>query len=121
MINKEILHIVEGLSQILQDSTSFPANVSYAIIRNFKILSPIAEDIYNERENIIKKYGEKIEDGHYQIPEDKINIANQELDNLLNMDTNVQLVTFSIDNLLGYDIPLKTMNILYFIIEDSEK
>ena len=120
MMNKNILDAVEGLNSILEDSISLPASVSYAIIRNLKMMLPIAQDIYSERDKIIEKYGTKINDEYYQIPEESRDLANQELSNLLTINTSIPLVTFPLDNLNGYDLPLKTMNILYFMVEDGE-
>lgn len=121
MSNKDILEITEGLSNIAQDQSCLPASVSYSVIRNLKILSSIAEDIYNERKKIIERYGEQVDDITYSIPEEKRDAANKELNNLLAVNTSVPLATFSIDILQGYDIPLKVMNILYFMVEADEE
>lgn len=121
MSNKNILEITEGLSNIVQDQSCLPASVSYSVIRNLKILSSIAEDIYNERKKIIERYGEQVDDITYSIPEEKRDAANKELNNLLAVNTSVPLATFSIDILQGYDIPLKVMNILYFMVEADEE
>lgn len=121
MLNKDILEITEGLSNIVQDQSCLPASVSYSVIRNLKILSSIAEDIYNERKKIIERYGEQVDDITYSIPEEKRDAANKELNNLLAVNTSVPLATFSIDILQGYDIPLKVMNILYFMVEADEE
>ena len=121
MSNKDILEITEGLSNIVQDQSCLPASVSYSVIRNLKILSSIAEDIYNERKKIIERYGEQVDDITYSIPEEKRDAANKELNNLLAVNTSVPLATFSIDILQGYDIPLKFMNILYFMVEADEE
>lgn len=121
MSNKDILEITEGLSNIVQDQSCLPASVSYSVIRNLKILSSIAEDIYNERKKIIERYGEQVDNITYSIPEEKRDAANKELNNLLAVNTSVPLATFSIDILQGYDIPLKVMNILYFMVEADEE
>lgn len=121
MSNKDILEITEGLSNIVQDQSCLPASVSYSVIRNLKILSSIAEDIYNERKKIIERYGEQVDDITYSIPEEKRDAANKELNDLLAVNTSVPLATFSIDILQGYDIPLKVMNILYFMVEADEE
>ena len=121
MSNKDILEITEGLSNIVQDQSCLPGSVSYSVIRNLKILSSIAEDIYNERKKIIERYGEQVDDITYSIPEEKRDAANKELNNLLAVNTSVPLATFSIDILQGYDIPLKVMNILYFMVEADEE
>lgn len=60
MLNKDILEAVENLNSTIQDCSLLPASVSYAVIRNFKILSPIAEDIYNERKRLLKDMEKKL-------------------------------------------------------------
>ena len=121
LTNKEVLENIEGLNALMQDSTPLPAVVSFAVVRNYKTLQPIAEDIYKERVNILERYG-TIKDGaaYYDIPEEKQPAANQELEDLLAVTTSMPLVTFALDKLTGYDIPLSTMNVLYFMVEDGE-
>lgn len=125
LMNKDIMDIIEGLGALIQDTAPLPANVSFAVIRNFKLLQPIAEDIYNERLKILERYSSSSVSGddgtiYYNIPEDKQKAANQELKDLLEVTTSVPLVTFTLDKLSGHDVPLKTMNVLYFMVEDGE-
>lgn len=75
--NKDIVEIAEALSILIQDTVPLPALVSFAVVRNFKLLQPIAEDIHNERLNILKRYSNNsittTEEGiiYYNIPEEK--------------------------------------------------
>lgn len=122
--NKNILELTEGLTALLQDSVALPALVSFAAVRNFKTLQPIAEDINKARISILQKYSDKVDTAeeaiYYTFPDDAVPIVQKELDDLLNAMTDLPLVTFTIDKLSGYDIPLKTMNILYFMVADGE-
>lgn len=120
LANKEILANTEGLATLLQEGTPLPAVISFSVIRNYKNLLPIAEDIEHERLKIAQRYGKETEDGTFYIPEENRETAMQELNDLSNVTTSVPIMTFSLDKLSGYDIPLKTMNILYFMVEDGE-
>lgn len=120
LANKEILANTEGLATLLQEGAPLPAVISFSVIRNYKNLLPIAEDIEHERLKIAQRYGKETEDGTFYIPEENRETAMQELNDLSNVTTSVPIMTFSLDKLSGYDIPLKTMNILYFMVEDGE-
>lgn len=120
LANKEILANTEGLATLLQEGTPLPAPVSFAVIRNYKNLLPIAEDIEHERLKIAQRYGRETTDGAFYIPEEKRESAMQELNDLSNVNISVPIMTFALDKLSGYDIPLKIMNILYFMVEDGE-
>lgn len=125
LTNKEVLENIDGLNALMQDSMPLPAVVSFAVVRNFKTLQPIAEDIYKERLNILERYGTAAMDdengtAYYDIPKEKQQAVNQELEDLLAVTTSTPLVTFALDKLTGYDIPLSVMNVLYFMVEDGE-
>lgn len=120
MSNQEVLERCEALGALLQDSVPLPASISFAIIRNFKNLQPIAEDIDNQRVKIGQTYGQALDNGDFFIPEDKRETVTTELNDLLSISSSVPITTFSLDKLSGYDIPLKTMNTLYFMVEDGE-
>ena len=120
LTNKEILENTEKLAVLLQEGIPLPAAISFSVVRNYKSLLPIAEDIENERLKIAQRYGKATEDGTFYIPEENRENAMQELNDLSNVTTSVPIVTFTLDKLSGYDISLKTMNILYFMVEDGE-
>lgn len=120
LTNKEILENTEKLAVLLQEGIPLPAVISFSVVRNYKSLLPIAEDIENERLKIAQRYGKATEDGTFYIPEENRESAMQELNDLSNVTTSVPIMTFTLDKLFGYDISLKTMNILYFMVEDGE-
>ena len=46
MLNKDIVTMYRGLTSLASDlETKLPAKVSFAIVRNIKLLTPIVEDI----------------------------------------------------------------------------
>ena len=90
-------------------------------------IAPGLAEMINEQDGLYTLHlrgsvnGEKVDDITYQISEEKREAANQELNALLAVNTSVPLATFSIDILQGYDIPLKVMNTLYFMVEADEE
>lgn len=125
LVNKDIIEITEGLGALIQDTAPLPALVSFAVVRNFKLLHPIAEDLLKEKLKILERYSDNfvVRDdniAYYNIPEGKKSAANKELEDLLAATTSVPLVTFSLDKVTGHNIPIKTMNILYFMVEEGE-
>ena len=68
---------------------------------------------------IIQTYGESTEDGsQYSIPNDKIEVAQQELIDLFNLEQDVNIYTVSIDN-FSDDLVLSAgqMEALMFMID----
>ena len=120
MKNKDILKCYEGL-QVLQDSTAarYQARVAFAIIRNMKILQPIAEDIQSTYDNLVYKYATKIDDTHYQVPDDKLQDFKDEVNNLYNIDTEVTLMKVKFKDIENSIMPIKEMDTLYFMIEED--
>lgn len=70
------------------------------------------------RTNIIKKYSIKNENGDYQVPEDKIDIANAELEEVLNIEeNNVFLQKIKISD-IQESLPMNIINDLMPILEE---
>nr|DAP43414.1 MAG TPA: Protein of unknown function (DUF1617) [Caudoviricetes sp.] len=69
MLNKDIVTMYRGLTSLASDlETKLPAKVSFAIVRNIKLLAPIVEDIDFARQSVAATYGVEVEGG-YSIPE----------------------------------------------------
>nr|DAM21847.1 MAG TPA: Protein of unknown function (DUF1617) [Caudoviricetes sp.] len=69
MLNKDIVTMYRGLTSLASDlETKLPAKVSFAIVRNIKLLTPIVEDIDFARQSVAATYGVEV-DGGYSIPE----------------------------------------------------
>nr|DAR80365.1 MAG TPA: Protein of unknown function (DUF1617) [Caudoviricetes sp.] len=69
MLNKDIVTMYRGLTSLASDlETKLPAKVSFAIVRNIKLLTPIVEDIDFARQSVATSYGVEV-DGGYSIPE----------------------------------------------------
>lgn len=118
LTNEEIYQTALGLNASFSNNeTYFPAQVSFAIQKNKALLLPLAEEVDTGRNNIIKHYGEEQENGTFLIPEDKIEAANNELNELLKISQEVKLFVFDIEALSDIKLTNQEMQALLFMID----
>ena len=120
LTNQQIYSYAKAINDAFQDNTQYlPVKVNFFILKNKNTLLALAQDIENSRIEIIRNYGEINEDGsQFIVPEDKIDIANNELSDLFNIEQDVDIRIISIDA-FPEDISLTTsqMEALMFMIE----
>ncbi|MGL5153087.1 MAG: hypothetical protein ACRC7N_21210 [Clostridium sp.] len=120
--NRETVKILEGIGNIT--SIQMPVKASYAISKNVKKLEKEAK-IYNlEREKLLNKYGEKNEDGTLKVSENgSINIIdienwNNDITELLDIENEIDIHTFNINEILHCNMSAKEINLISFMIEE---
>ena len=94
-----------------------PVAVIFSIEKNKQTLMAVAQDVEKYRMDIIKKYGEEI-DGNYNVPQDKIEIANKELQDLFSIEQEINIYKFNIEDLGDIKLTANQMNAILFMIED---
>lgn len=95
-----------------------PVAVIFSIEKNRQKLFAIAQDIEKYRMEIIKKYGQETNNGSYTVSTDKISEANAELLNLFAIEQNVDIYTFSIEDLGDVKLTSNQMNAILFMINN---
>ena len=120
LTNQQIYSYAKAINDAFQDNTQYlPVKVNFFILKNKNTLLALAQDIENSRIEIIRNYGEINEDGsQFIVPEDKIDVANNELSDLFNIEQDVDIRVISIDA-FPENISLTTsqMEALMFMIE----
>lgn len=120
LTNQEIYGYALALNEAFADNTQrLPMKVNFYLQKNKKTLMDLGQDIESSRMEIISTYGTISEDGtQYTIPQEKIELAQKELEDLLNLEQEVQIYKINIDNLPD-DIILTTgqMEAMMFMIE----
>ena len=114
MIYQYALTLNEALNN---NDLQMPVAVIFSIEKNKQTLMTIAQDIEKYRMDIIKKYGEEV-DGNYNVPQDKIEIANKELQDLFSIEQEVNIYKFNIEDLGDIKLTSNQMNAILFMIED---
>ena len=121
MTNDEIYRYAIGIMNTLNKiETPMPAAISFSITKNKKTISALAEDIEKYRIDILNRYGAKIvENNIVSIPEEKVNNANKELEELLTISQEVRIYTFSIEDLQNVNLSPAQMEAILFMIDEE--
>lgn len=118
MNNGMIYQYALTLNEVLNDNDlQMPVAVIFSIEKNKQTLMAIAQDVEKYRMDIIKKYGKEV-DGNYNVPQDKIEIANKELQDLFSIEQEVNIYKFNIEDLGDIKLTSNQMNAILFMIED---
>lgn len=119
LTNNDIYFINEQFNKIFENSQQYlPAKVNFYIQKNKKKIAELAQEIEMARAEIIKNFGEQKEDQKYYIPQDKIQEAQQELLDLLNIQQEIEVFTISLDDIENLHFTLPQMEALMFMIEE---
>ena len=118
MNNGMIYQYALTLNEVLNDNDlQMPVAVIFSIEKNKQTLMAVAQDVEKYRMDIIKKYGKEV-DGNYNVPQDKIEIANKELQDLFSIEQEVNIYKFNIEELGDIKLTSNQMNAILFMIED---
>ncbi len=120
MKNVDIMINYQKLQNVLPTLKALPAKVSFAIIRNNRALENVARDIEQIKYSLASSYGERNPKNpeEYIIPEQSINIVQNELNSLGETDTDIYLIKISLNDIKDLDFTLEQMDALMFMIED---
>ena len=106
--NQQIYTLANNsLSELSNLDIYIPAKANFFIQKNMTVLAAAAQEIEKSRLEIAKHYGVLNEEKQqYSIPEDKIEEASKELEDLFAIEQELDIKTFSIDALGKYILKL---------------
>ena len=122
VLNRDIITMYQGLSQLASnEEMRLPARVSFAVVRNLKMLIPIIEDIDMARQSIAETYGTLDADNptQYRIPENNRDTVNQELDAIMETEVDVPLVKIKMTEIEDLNISIDMAEALMFMVEEE--
>ena len=101
MTNLEIYSIANNLMKAFDDNNQrFPIKVNFFLQKNKKTLINLAQEIEEARINIAKKYGVLDSDAsNYAITQENILPAQEELNQLFNIEQDVDIKKINFDDL----------------------
>lgn len=125
--NYEGLNAIKALSDILK--IDLPVKLSWNLSRNLKNLTNSIKDYEKFEHELVKKYAEKDsklqvlinENGQYCIPKEKIILFKNEKEELLNLETDVNILKISISDFNDVYIKGESLIGIDFMIEDFYK
>lgn len=122
MTNREVLDNVFKLDRLLKKGgLTFPADISYKIIRNYHMLHELELSIDQAKEQLISQMYEPVEGepGTFQPKEGFREQAQKNLEALYNVKNIVDLQTFSSRQIAHMNLSLEDMDAIYFMIKED--
>lgn len=118
--NNEIYQIANLLAKVFDNLDIYiPAKANFFIQKNISTFAAAAQEIEKSRLEIAQHYGELNEDGQqYKIPEEKIEEASKELNDLFSIEQELDIKTFTIEALGNAEFTAAQMQAIMFMIED---
>ena len=118
--NQQIYQIANNVLSNLDNLNIYiPAKANFFIQKNISILAAAAQEIEKSRLEIAKHYGVLDKEGQqYKIPEDKLEEASKELEDLFSIEQELDIKTFSIEALGNAEFTPAQMQAMMFMIED---
>lgn len=117
--NNIYIYTTNLLTEFNTPSLQLPIKINFYLQKNVQTLRPLAQEIEQARQEIIRQYGILQSDNEtYKIPEDKIPIVQKELADLLSLEQEVQIYTVKIDDFKDdLMLSMAQMEALMFMIE----
>ena len=118
--NSEIYQIANVLAKTFDNLDIYiPAKANFFIQKNISTFATAAQEIEKSRLEIAKHYGILDEENQqYKIPEDKLEEASKELEDLFSIEQELDIKTFSIEALGNAEFTPAQMQAMMFMIED---
>lgn len=118
--NQQIYQIANNVLSNLDNLNIYiPAKANFFIQKNISALAAAAQEIEKSRLEIAKHYGVLDEEGQqYKIPEDKLEEASKELEDLFSIEQELDIKTFSIEDLGSAEFTPAQMQAMMFMIKD---
>lgn len=119
MTNLEIYTIANKLFEAFHDSEQkFPVKMNFFLQKNKKTLLTLAQEIEEARMGIAQTYGVDSGDGNFSIAPENISKAQEELDQLFNIEQDVNIAKVKFDDLdPNMELTSAQMEALMFMIE----
>lgn len=127
MSNLDILNTATALIEAFQSEEAknqqFPVKVNFFLQKNMNALIEMARDVEKTRSDIITKYGEPSPDNdeQYIVPDDKIEEAAKELNDLFTLEQEVAVNMLKLDWFDGIDMTAQQVAAITYMIEDEEE
>lgn len=121
MKNIEIAQSYNNLSVLREHNLQFPARISFTITQNMRKLQPIFKDYEAAKMVIARKYGNPVSGmpDSYNIPEENIEAAQKELDELNNIEHDIKFMKIKLKDIEFLQLSIQDMEALYIMLEED--
>lgn len=122
LTNNQIYSYANNLmTNFVANDLKLPIKINFYLIKNKNLLMQLAQELDKNRADILNNYGVLSDDKtSYIIPPEKVEAANQALDELFALTQEVQIYMISLKDFNETDtLTLQQMEALMFMIEEE--
>lgn len=121
MTQEQIYQIAANFINYFNDNENkMPVAIAYAIQKNKQTFITMAQEIEQNRQLILSRYGSMQEDGNFFIPRESIEKTNKELQTLLKIQEEVKIYILTLEELQEIELTMPQMNALMFMINEED-
>ncbi len=118
--NRDIYELYESISLLRQDtSLMLPVKTAFILTRNLKSLEITYSSLATVRNEIILANGGKVIEGQLRINPEDLELINGKLKEVLDIQTEIDLMPIKISDLGDCKIALQTVSGLYPIVSEE--
>ena len=121
MTNKLIYEYGQKMAMLSDCNAKMPVRIGFYLQKNIQTIQKAVENIDKARLSIGERFGIPNETGTgYDIPPEKMSEVGKELNDLFNLDQEVNIHKFKIDDFSDIELTYQEMSAIMFMIEDDE-
>ena len=117
--NQQIYEYGQKLSIFNNFNAKMPVRINFYLQKNIQLIIQAMMEINEARLNVGAQYGTPSEDGNgYTILPEKIVEANRELNDLFNLEQDINLHLFKLDEFDNIELTYQELSAIMFMIEE---
>ena len=118
--NNQIYSYTTQLNNIFSNcNIKMPVRINFFLQKNIQTIAAAGQEIEAARMNIAQQFGTLNEEGtSYIVPLDQMAAANKELTDLFNLEQDLNIHIFKLDDFDGIELTYDQMSAIMFMIEE---
>ncbi len=122
MTNLEIYNYANALGTSFNEDLTLPVKVNFYLQKNMNTIMDAGREIEKTRMEIVQRYGTPTEDGNgVEIPNDKIEEVNKELEDLFSLEQEIKINEISLEAFANVELSSSQVAAIAFMIKDEEE
>lgn len=122
MTNLEIYNYANALGTSFNEDLTLPVKVNFYLQKNMNTIMDAGREIEKTRMEIVQRYGTPTEDGNgVEIPNDKIEEVNKELEDLFSLEQEIKINEISLEGFANVELSSSQVAAIAFMIKDEEE
>ena len=119
LTNNKIYLYATNLASFNIEQKIMPVRINFFLQKNIQEITKLAQEIDTAKISIAQQFGVLNEEGTtYSIPPENMAAAQQELNDLFNLEQEVNIHIFKLDDFDGIELTYQQLSAIMFMIEE---